>query len=901
MQDNQNMTSPVPLKRTTLKVLQALMYPAIAITCLTSCFSSLHEPKKITSNQTTSVNSKKAPQTSTKQQAKGEKENKKWFKIKSGPPPGFEAAALENKNHTTLITVFFQDQYVANTMAQFNDKSITILDPKGLIAKIPNIKNGEALVQALNKKLNAHRAMLCSGASSSTTPYCSIPKVKTAAVVFNAQTLRMDLFVNADYVRSKDYIAPLGPSTSGFSILSNNEFNYVGTQEKSKDGTQSSKNFSWGNDLTLARGNTQANIDYNFTRNESDNGQVSQILNFNTITADRYNNGHLYQLGMLSPSTTGMVGAPAIAGFAVKNYGVLDNYEVNTGNAPPVYLTSDSTVSVYRGNALIYTDHLKAGKHLLDSRRFPDGSYNIKIVTVDRYNHQQTRETFFSKQPSIPSKGTHYQYAFGYMQDSGGFGNTLSVIATQQNKVNIPHFINVPIASYSEIRTLLPNLGIESNLLSDFQNLYFSQGLDYFFSGNNKIKPEYLVSSAHQYGIGSTMSMQYGHLGLNQTYRQMFGGDNKLNSQYDSPGFNPNIISKKSITSNVSYSNTWLGSLSLSDTYQQDQFSKTTRSYGFQYNRSLWSSSLTSAFLNFNVTKNTTDRVAVLGLNFSFNTQVLNFNSSYNSTHHSNQNSQHQGSFQVSKNMAWGDHQSASLLANYQKDENSDQQILSSTYNSNTQSTNVNISNSRNSDNSFVQVQADSNVTWAYTEKNIGRGNASGENAGVMINVRAPKDVKMKVFVNNSQMAIVKANHPQMINLSPYKHYQVMVMPDGDSFYQYNQLPKEVNLYAGNVQNLTWNLQQQYILFAHIVDQKNQPLKNNLLSNVDDFNSTDENGFIQANLLPSKQNLHFKSINGGSCTVHLAKNLKIDNNLLVMDKPLVCMAAHKDKKKTSHS
>ena len=74
-----------------------------------------------------------------------------------------------------------------------------------------------------------------------------------------------------------------------------------------------------------------------------------------------------------------------------------------------------------------------------------------------------------------------------------------------------------------------------------------------------------------------------------------------------------------------------------------------------------------------------------------------------------------------------------------------------------------------------------------------------------------------------------------------------------------------------------------------------------LNTNGDEYGmSTDENGFIQTSLLPTKHRLNFKSIDGKSCSVQLPEKLNIDNNLLVLDEPLVCVASQHNKK-TPHS
>ena len=100
-------------------------------------------------------------------------------------------------------------------------------------------------------------------------------------------------------------------------------------------------------------------------------------------------------------------------------------------------------------------------------------------------------------------------------------------------------------------------------------------------------------------------------------------------------------------------------------------------------------------------------------------------------------------------------------------------------------------------------------------------------------------------------------------------------------------------LYSGNVAHLNWVLSKEYVLFAQIVDADAKPLPNLLMvsGNSSDFNTTDDNGYIQANLLEYTDSIEFKDVTGQICTVTLnTAEIKAQdqNDLVVLSKPLVC-------------
>lgn len=193
----------------------------------------------------------------------------------------------------------------------------------------------------------------------------------------------------------------------------------------------------------------------------------------------------------------------------------------------------------------------------------------------------------------------------------------------------------------------------------------------------------------------------------------------------------------------------------------------------------------------------------------------------------------------------------------------------------------------------ITQVSANVFNNIAITSSGIGTGYMGGSLAGILAEVKAPDEMNSTVFINGQNYGTVKSNSGKAFFLPPYQTYQVTIQPDGAGQYGFDSRPKEITIYQGNMANAEWVLSKQYVLFAQIVDSKNQPLPNMLMvsGNAGHFNTTDEHGYIQVSLPEDSQSLTFQGISGGKCTVKFNPTdvkKQDQNDLVILDKPLIC-------------
>ena len=127
----------------------------------------------------------------------------------------------------------------------------------------------------------------------------------------------------------------------------------------------------------------------------------------------------------------------------------------------------------------------------------------------------------------------------------------------------------------------------------------------------------------------------------------------------------------------------------------------------------------------------------------------------------------------------------------------------------------------------------------------------------------------VEVLVDNSKIGLIQTNTPEVVFLEPYLKHAVAILPEGKNLYQYDKTPRTVVLYKGNIQRLTWDLSNEYILFTRVVDAKHHPIANALLEDTHQYDATDALGEIQVALSTRQHHLTFSEANGQTCGVNV--------------------------------
>lgn len=841
-------------------------------------------------------------------------ENNVQFVTQSGPPPGFEDAALDVAQ-SNYISVYYGDQFLGNVMGTYGLNTVQFQGVDALVEKIPGIIDPKAVEAALEGKLPNNADHLCANSIGNKKPYCSALSPAVAGVIFDANNYRATIFVNPKYLNAEQVTQAgphLGDSTAGFSYLGNNVLSLA-----TSSGTNT---YSLNNQSIFADGNGALNINSNLTQTDvapasGAGGSSSTSFALQTVNITRFSNGKYYQYGMFNPLTGNFIGAPPVIGVSMQNYGILPSDTV--GSPIEVFLPLPSQVTVYKNGYLISSQSFDSGKHFLDTSSFPTGSYDVSLKIINNIGQTTTQTQFFVKQSALPPRGDpNYQVSLGILQ-------TTESSTFSGNNVSMPSFIKEPIFTYSETRAVGYSFGLQSAIVSNFNRAYLTETLSYY-GVDWQLSPGVLVSNNKQYGtlfnasFTPVSSPSFNFTSNNQKIFNPDNGGNTSSTNQTGPDFSPVSASTLQSTNTATWAIGQSANLSLSLQYNAAQNEPGQTQYGASWTQTLFTSPLMTWQLSASATDSTgSTPTYTIGLNASFNTVYdIGVNAGLGYSNANTITNTNGSSYNVykptynlgaSKEFYWGENQAnnLSLNATASRSYSSDSNLISSNFTtslfegalsfSNTVSRNFTNDNGSISSSSSSVNQMSGTITsdMVYSHGHFSFGYQQGSLSGLMVDVAAPEKDKVDVFVNNNKVGQVETNSAKAFYVPSYASYGVTIQPAGQAQYGFDDQPKRVTLYSGNIQYLTWSLTEEYVLFAQIVDAQNKPLPNLLLisKNPSDFTVTDDSGYVQASLPTNETHLSFKNIDGVVCTVTLEPTeIKRDEqqDLVVLNHPLVC-------------
>jgi len=827
-----------------------------------------------------------------------------YFISSNQPPAGFENID-PNAPQTTMVSVYYGDQLLVNTLATFNNQTITFSNPTQILNNLQGLKNSNLLNSELAKTQDSHSNLLCQDGSGN---YCKALNPKTIGVIFDPNSYKAYLFLNPNNIQVTPIQNNLPDSTAGFSALLNNDALLTHNQFNT---------YALNTQGMLGEGNGYLSSTAYYTHADNSNAQDS--LDMTEAAGHFYKNQNLYSAGVLQSSGTGLLNqSVSIIGAEIQNQYQPPGLAFSGQGSPVViYLSMPSQVQVYRGNNLIYAQNLSAGKHQLDTSGFPTGSYDIDIkITNTLQQVQELHQIFIKSSGNLDLNSTKYSFSLGAIEKtdpslhSTNSSNNLNISNTQ-----LPQASDQAVLGIDRSQMLGDFIQWDEHLISNIPNGYLDSELTYF--GNNyQVNPGLLISNHQEYGLGGSANYQYKNIYFALNTLRLWGTAGKLNQdQIDNQNSNfntrannlfmPLSSTKYYLSANTNFS--WKDDqYSFLSQWQEDVFNNYSQTSSISYTHPLFKSKSTSTYLTASASHSTYDSQINIGIQFNFSTQYFDgqaimgyqdqrvpANSSNNNQAQTNQGTTEQVS--LNKFILFSQDHYLNWNLTGRRDPNSTNSSADIDYVSTPfrahgdylhSAINAN-SNQASYQYDLYSLELDSSL--AYSSGKLGIGYPNNKQAGVLIDIHAPDFSSTEILIDGQPIAIVSNNIPTPIFLAPYKTYNLTINPLGSGMqYGYDTQPKTVTLYTGNLQDLEWTLEKHRILFAKIVNSKHQPLDKLLLDIKNKYDVTDSTGYLQTEIPASLKTLKFVSEDGERCEIQLPQNLTIDNGLTVLDQPLVC-------------
>ncbi len=833
-------------------------------------------------------------------------QNPVFYVDMSAPPKGFEQ--LDGPQNG-LVDVYYQGELLKSVPAQYTADAITIEAPEQLVAAMANIRDKAATIKALSRKMPTHSNLVCT--KKQPIPVCQEPVLTDAAVVFDINIFRLDIFVSPKYVTpSTAQDAFLPPSNAGLSFANNTAITTAGAIND-----QNNYQYQILNQGSLAEGSGRINYALSYANllvNDSantgaDNNQGKPQLA--ALNAQWDHRGYTARAGYIETrGTNTFIGNQNIFGVSMGTTlnTLKQDHRTIFGSPIVLLLSMPSQVNIFRNGRLLASGNYPAGQQEIDTNALPEGAYPITIQIRDALGNLQEQQRFFDKTQQIPPKGYPVYYAdLGFLTGAaqGQQGNQVGAF--------LPQVSSTPIYQVGLNKRVKDNWGVSGGLMGDISHHFLTGGFFFLLPYHElQIQPQYLATSTGNYGVAINSNAVFGRVNVGLSASELRGHlENPALNNVATTGvnvFNPLTNTRSQFTANIGFPIKQTTVILLAQNTKAIA-QPAVYSYGVTSRTLLHRFKYSTLELNVSGVYSASDPLLVTAtLNWNFNKDKLGANllAGYQTSRVS-ENSASTGAGAIWRNLDVAQ-RGLSIGANINQTQNI--QILTSTIDDLNTYTHLTGQIQRteqintpfgSSGNTAYTGTLDTRLVWAKGQGWPKFGAGFMQNAGAVIYVDSDKPGEdFEISAGNQAVQIVKTNAATPIFLSPYQIYSIKIKDASSNYFNYDERPQQLVLYPGNFKYFTWKARQKFIVFTQILMPDHKPVANAAVKADNQFNYTDDQGNIQLEVLSDTRVVEFQISETQKCQVQLPEKLPVDHGVANIS-TLLCVPAPSETAKES--
>ena len=760
----------------------------------------------------------------------------------SGIPKGFEDLAGPQFNQ---VDIYYQGKFIIGADATYDFETLTFHNPAAVVQSINNLIDAEYILHQLKAPLAINADKLC--LSTNRDLDCGKLEPAVVGIIFDEGHFRVDLFINQQYVEI-EYLESskyLPAAEEKFSTIHNFNLNLSGTDEiEDRFNAQSNSIVSFGEARLLVQSNYTDEEDYLIDE----------------ISLQKDYQGWEAEAGVFESESrsTNFFSQVDITGLRAKtSLNTRTDIETRNGTDIFIFLSVRSRVEVFRNNRLIDARFYDAGNRQLDTSRFPNGAYQITVRIREENGAERTEEYFFVRNALLPPINEPVIFA------EAGRINEL----TQETV--LPETIDDSIVHIGGSFRMNENTAIEGELLSTQNQQMIQAGFVHVGAGLQS-QVNAMTTSESDWGVAVRENYSNNIFSLSVDFRHINQGDE---NDIDEDKFD--LVSRDTTQATASlvhelfsgrafwrYRHLDLGGSEKSETYSIDYRKQLLRKSNYQLDWEISASHDTDDYLiNTRLEYTFRKKNNIFRLNSGI--QRNKVNNSYENNFINNARWQH-----TRRDAKYGKLQSQ-LFHIKETDFNTLGLNLSSEsrYGMNE----VELNRTNNSGNNTFGYSVRSRLSLASDFKTASLGGAQNNNSAVIINLDGNStDGKFEVYVNRQSVGFADVGKSTVIPLAPYETYDIRLESRSDTFLAFDEVPREITLYPGNVNTLYWKVDRVLVLIGKAVDEDGMPIKHARINNVDSFAGTDERGWFQIETA-AIDTLELERGDGFSCQINLAE------------------------------
>lgn len=769
------------------------------------------------------------------------------FSLNSSIPAEFDDLASPRD---VIVDVYFGGHELGEARAIVRPGFLRFRDPGAVAALLASHGDAARISKALETEMPSNSSRACSRIA---TTQCGNLQPQLVGIILDEDRFRVDFFLSDTIANAA---APMGegflaPSSDGPALVSS-----LGAA-LSGSGGDNVFNFQSRTILSLGDARLKTNLSYS-----SDLGAVADDF---LLEVDRPN--WRYAAGLFWTPGTSLVGRRRILGLgAGSQFDTRADRQQMEGTSLPVFVQHASVVEVLIDGRLAGSQVVEAGNQLINTSGLPEGAYPVLLRIREPGRGTRDEQRFFVKDTRLPSQGEVRFQAFA------GFISPTS----EGELINPTGDVYYQLGAAKRVSS---KLAIEAIALGTKDKVIAEGGL-IFVTHLARLKVAGLASTKGEYGaLLQAISAGSGPAQFSFDLRRVWdrNGGGLIPGSLDGFGFDGDAgrgvsrLNGDYTQMNATFGYSWgNATLRLFASYTDSKDSKSQLSIGPSGDWLVVQRPQFQMRLEADALKSRDASSAYVGVRFLFAGNGLAMTGS--SGHRlqdeagSSSRSKSVGTLDAEWSGDTGDLGRYSLGLGLDRTIDATTGRASSYINSRYGNLRTDVLHHFDGRTQYgVSLQSGLVLGGA----NVSLGGRNINESAILVGVDGDSSAgEFEVLVNDSPMATVSTGKPVTLFLQPYRRYGVRLRPLSATSVHYDAGVRQVTLFPGNVDRLSWKAVPTFTVFGQVVGKDGAPIANGLLKSGYGDGASNGEGYFQIDVAKGDR-VTLSWASGKSCSLKL--------------------------------
>lgn len=769
------------------------------------------------------------------------------FSLVAGVPANFDELAGPRD---VVVDIYFGGRPLGVARAVIRPGYVRFRDPAAAGALLAPHGDPARIEQVLQEELPSNSGRACTRIASTD---CGHLEPQLIGIIFDEDRFRVDFFLSAELATAAVTVGDkyLQPSSDEFALVSS-----LGAALSGANG-DSTFNFQGRTILSIGEARLKSNISYS-----SELGAIADDL---VIEVDRPN--WRYAGGLFWTPGTSLIGRRRILGVgAGTQYDTRADRELIEGMSLPVFVQQPSVVEILIDGRLAGSQLVEAGNQLLDTSGMPEGAYPLLLRIREPGRGTRDERRYFVKDTRLAPAGQIRIHAFAGV-----------ISPTRDGK-----FISPSDNLYYQVgasKRFADNLGLEAIVMGT-KNKVLAEGAAVYIGDQVRLKVAGLVSTKGEYGgVIQAMSAGAGRGQFSFDLRRVWdqNGGALIPGSIDSLGFDADArrgvphLGGDYTQANATLGYSWgKATVRLFASYFDARGSKSAFSIGPSADWLVVQRQRFQVRLEADAQKSRDTASAYVGVRFLFADNHLAVSGSAGHRVQNDEDRSSRSRVVGNADAEWSGE--TGDLGRYAVGLGLDRTIDATTGRASgylySRYGNVRTDVLHDFD-GRTQYGVSLQTGATLGAKSVSLGGRNLNESAMTIAVHGESSAgEFEVLIDEAPSAKVKAGQRVTLFMQPYRRYSVRLRPVSATSVHYDAGIREVTLFPGNVERLSWKAVPTFTVFGLVVGTDGNPIANGVLQGSYGDGASNADGFFQIDAAADDR-ITLSSATGQNCRLAL--------------------------------